>query len=48
MAVPSFFLGILVTFLFGVVLKWFAPGSYVSYRQDLGDSWVIWHFRLCP
>lgn len=36
MAVPSFFLGILVTFLFGVVLKWFAPGSYVSYRQDFG------------
>lgn len=36
MAVPSFFLGILVTFLFGVVLKWFAPGGYVSYREDMG------------
>ena len=36
MAIPSFFLGILVTFLFGVVLKWFAPGGYVSYRDDLG------------
>lgn len=36
MAIPSFFLGILVTFLFGVVLKWFAPGGYVSYREDMG------------
>lgn len=34
MAVPSFFLGILVTFLFGVVLKLFAPGGYVSYKDD--------------
>ncbi|MCM1058540.1 MAG: ABC transporter permease [Firmicutes bacterium] len=36
MAVPSFFLGILVTFLFGIVLKWFAPGGYVSYKENLG------------
>ncbi len=34
MAVPSFFLGILVTYLFGMVLKWFTPGGYVSYRKD--------------
>lgn len=34
MAVPSFFLGILVTWLFGILLKWFAPGGYVSYRED--------------
>ncbi len=34
MAVPSFFLGILVTFLFGIVLKAFAPGGYVSYEKD--------------
>ena len=34
MAVPSFFLGILVTYLFGIVLKLFAPGGYVSYRDD--------------
>ncbi len=36
MAVPSFFLGILVTYLFGIVLKWFAPGRYVSYKADFG------------
>ena len=34
MAVPSFFLGILVTYLFGMVLKWFQPGGYVSYQKD--------------
>lgn len=35
MAVPSFFLGILVTYLFGVVLKVFTPGGYVSYKVSL-------------
>lgn len=34
MAVPAFFLGILVTYLFGIVLKSFTPGGYVSYRED--------------
>lgn len=34
MAVPSFFLGILVTYLFGLLFKWFTPGGYVSYRDD--------------
>lgn len=31
MAVPAFFLGILVTYLFGILLKCFIPGGYVSY-----------------
>lgn len=34
MAVPSFFLGIVITIIFGLVLKWFTPGKYVSYRDD--------------
>ena len=34
MAVPSFFLGILVTYLFGIVFRLFSPGGYVSYRDD--------------
>ena len=34
MAVPPFFLGILVTYLLGIVLGFFAPGGYVSYQQD--------------
>lgn len=34
MAVPSFFLGIMITIIFGLVLKWFTPGKYVSYWDD--------------
>ena len=34
MAIPSFFLGILVTYLFGIVFKLFTPGGYVSYKQS--------------
>lgn len=36
MAIPSFFLGIIVTYLFGMVLKCFVPGGYVSYEKDVG------------
>lgn len=36
MAIPSFFLGIIVTYLFGMALKCFAPGGYVSYKKDMG------------
>lgn len=34
MAVPAFFLGILVTYLFGIVWNCFQPGGYVSYKVD--------------
>ncbi len=34
MAVPSFFLGILVTYFFGIVLGLFAPGGYVGYEEN--------------
>jgi peptide/nickel transport system permease protein len=34
MAIPSFFLGILVTYLFGIALKMFTPGGYVSYKES--------------
>ena len=30
MAVPAFFTGILLTYLFGLLLRWFVPGSFVS------------------
>lgn len=36
MAVPPFFAGILITFLFGRILRWFTPGGYVSYKEDFG------------
>ena len=34
MSIPSFFLGILITYLFGIILKVFTPGSYVSYKDN--------------
>lgn len=37
MAVPPFFLGILFTYFFGLILKWFVPGSYVSYTDSVGE-----------
>jgi ABC-type dipeptide/oligopeptide/nickel transport system permease component len=34
MAVPSFFLGIILTYIFGLIFKWFQPGGYVGLDQD--------------
>ncbi|MBR4607965.1 MAG: ABC transporter permease [Lachnospiraceae bacterium] len=45
MAIPSFFLGVLVTYLFGFVKKWFAPGGYVSFRDDL---WGCIRYLIFP
>lgn len=45
MAVPSFFLGILVTYLFGMVLRWFTPGGYVSYQKDF---WGFLAYLIFP
>lgn len=36
MAIPPFFLGIILTLVFGLILKWFVPGSYISYKENLG------------
>lgn len=34
MSVPHFFMGILITYVFGMVLKLFTPGGFVSYEVD--------------
>lgn len=34
MAVPAFFLGIIITLVFGLILKWFAPGGYVGPKEN--------------
>lgn len=34
MSIPPFFLGMILTLLFGIVLKWFTPGDYISYKED--------------
>lgn len=36
MAIPPFFLGILLTYLFGIVFKLFTPGGFVSYNVNFG------------
>lgn len=36
MAIPPFFLGILITLLFGIILQWFTPGSYVPMSESFG------------
>ncbi len=36
MSVPHFFMGIMVTYLFGLILKFFTPGGFVSYETDFG------------
>ncbi len=37
MAIPSFFLGIIISYVFGLVLKLFVPGGYVSYTTNFGE-----------
>lgn len=37
MSVPGFFLGIIITAVFGLALKWFMPGGYISYRDNFGQ-----------
>ena len=38
MAIPSFFLGLLLTYIFGLVLQWFQPGAFVSPKENLAES----------
>lgn len=35
MAIPPFFFGMLSCFLFGIVLKWFMPGNFVSLSESV-------------
>ena len=36
MAIPPFFSGIIITLIFGLILKWFTPGGFVSYTENFG------------
>ena len=38
MAVPAFFTGILMTLVFGLVLRWFTPGEFISPYADVARS----------
>ncbi len=35
MAIPAFFLGMIITFVFGLALKWFQPGKFAMPQEDL-------------
>lgn len=39
MSVPSFFTGILFTYLFGLILKLFTPTNFVTYADDPAGFW---------
>ena len=36
MAIPPFFLGIILTYIFGLLLQWFQPGAFVPITEDFG------------
>lgn len=45
MAVPAFFLGILLTYIFGLILQWFQPGAFVDPRESF---WGCVGFLVFP
>ncbi len=45
MAVPPFFIGILLTYLFGLVLHWFVPGEFISPAENF---WGALGYLLFP
>lgn len=45
MAVPPFFMGIIFTYIFGLVLKWFTPGGYISYSDNFAG---FLYYLICP
>ncbi len=34
MSIPSFFIGMIITLIFGLLLKWFTPGSYIPIEEN--------------
>lgn len=45
MAIPSFFLGILFTLVFGLILRWFVPGRFVPFSHGFRDAMG---YLVCP
>ena len=45
MSIPPFFTGILLTCLFGLVLKLFTPGDFISYAESPAG---FWGYLICP
>lgn len=45
MSIPSFFLGIIIIYFFGLIMRCFTPGGYVSYKEDF---WGYIRYMLFP
>jgi len=45
MSIPGFFLGILITFIFGLTFKIFMPGAYISMQENIGQ---YFYYLLFP
>lgn len=45
MAIPPFFIGILFTYVFGLVLKWFTPGFFVGFEESF---WGAMGYLIFP
>ena len=45
MATPEFFMGMIITVIFGIGLNWFTAGGYVSFRTDAG---AFFTYMLAP
>lgn len=39
MSIPAFFIGIVFTYVFGLVFKLFTPGDFISHAQDPSGFW---------
>ena len=45
MSIPAFFIGILFTYVFGLLLKWFLPGYFIPFGEDF---WAAMGYLLFP
>ncbi|MBO5460175.1 MAG: ABC transporter permease [Ruminococcus sp.] len=45
MSIPPFFVGMILTVVFGLILRWFVPGGYISYKDDF---WGFIGYLILP
>ena len=45
MSIPSFFVGMILTVIFGLTLRWFVPGDYISYKDN---AWEFFKYLIFP
>lgn len=45
MSIPPFFIGIIFTYVFGLILKFFTPGKFIPYSES---SYGFWQFLFFP